>query len=907
MFTYLLTTKLHIPPSRPALVSRPRLIERLNAGRHGKLTLVSAPAGFGKTTLVSTWLQNVSSPVGWLSLDENDNDPVRFVTYLVAALQQIEPTIGRGVEVMLQSSPTSAPDALIGSLINDLAATSEPFILVLDDYHLVNRPVIHQALAFLLRHQPPQMHLVLISRSDPPLQMARLRARGQLLEISPADLRFSSQEATRFLNQVMGLNLTPSEVAALSERTEGWIAGLQLAALSMRSHEDLSRFVQSFSGSHRYVLDYLLEEVFSNQSQRVQTFLLQTSILSRLTGPLCDAVTGQTDGQAMLLRLERANLFLIALDDERRWYRYHHLFADFLRHYYAADKVPPLVLGGVRGGLADVADDQASCHQKAASWYEANGLFDLAVKHALATGDMAEAGRVIALASGSMLKNGLASTLLGWLDALPDRFVRTDPELALNKGWALYLSGQIDGAESYAQAAQEHDSASAENRNALISLRAFLAFQRGHFSEATELATAALSEESEPILRGVIWLNLALAQWVMGSLSAAAQSLKEAIRFAQQAGNMLVAVNALNQLALIRDQKAQRHDAIALCQQAIDLCVDEHGEMPTACIAYVTLGTLYLEANELSLAHQQIKKGLDLAQQCGMVMTLFNGNMALAQWQMATGEAEAALSTIRETRHSLHHATSVLAANPFGPLAQLQAIEADIQLKQGNLAAAMRWFDSANLSADEQTHSELATAHYFYQIAYLNYARVLLAKNRLREAQRLLEKLAHSAQKGKRDRQLITIYILQAETRQRLDQQVSPKANQALAYLSKAIQLAAPEGYLRPFLDESPTIAHLLSHLRHLAPTFVERLLNAFQEQPPALNRADHQPLIEPLSKREIEVLQLVAAALSNREIAKRLIISVGTVKTHVHHIYRKMGVRNRMEAVMQAQKLKLV
>jgi len=395
MITPLLTTKLYVPPVRPELVSRPRLIERLNEGLTRKLTLVSAPAGFGKTTLVSAWVRAVrESPLGvaWLSLDEEDNDPVRFLTYFIAALQRIDPSIGQAAQAMLQAPQPAQPETLLTSLINDIAATPSPFILILDDYHLIHTLPIHQQLAFLLAHQPPSMHLGLVSREDPPLPLSRLRARGQTVEIRQDDLRFTAEEATEFLRRMMRLELPSADVAALHRRTEGWIAGLQLAALSLRGHDDIHRLVQSFTGSHRYVLDYLIEEVFKQQPAAVQDFLLKTSILDRFTAPLCDEVTAREDSRELLLNLEQANLFIVPLDESRQWYRYHRLFRELLRSLQEARHLAPL-------------------HQKAARWYEQNGLLDEAMQHALAAEDWDEAERMMESAASQAIRNGQFVTL----------------------------------------------------------------------------------------------------------------------------------------------------------------------------------------------------------------------------------------------------------------------------------------------------------------------------------------------------------------------------------------------------------------------------------------------------------------------------------------------------------------
>jgi LuxR family maltose regulon positive regulatory protein len=484
----LLTTKLNIPPVRSGLVPRPRLTERLNEGvtrmpSPRKLTLVSAPAGFGKTTLVAEWLTHrrasgdAGRPVAWLSLDEEDNDPARFFTYLVAALQTVDPDIGQAAQAMLQAPQPPPPEPLLTSLINDVAATPRPFVLVLDDYHLIHTLPIHRQLAFLLEHQPPQMHLVIASREDPPLPLSRLRARGQAREIRRADLQFTPEETAEFLQQVARQELPPRDVAALQRRTEGWAAGLQLLALSIRGRDDVLQLVRSFTGSHRYVLDYLIEEVFEQQSAEAQDFLLKTAILDRFTAALCDAVTGRNDGRAVLLALDQANLFIVRLDESRQWYRYHRLFADLLRHRLEVASTHEL----------------AQLHRRASRWYAANGLPADAVQHALAGSDWERAATLTLDLGESMLKRGEVATLLGWLQALPDEEVCTRPQLCLSYSWALILTSQLDAAEFYLRRAEQ----AAEDAPALLgdiaAALAFIARTRGDDRRTIELSRRALS------------------------------------------------------------------------------------------------------------------------------------------------------------------------------------------------------------------------------------------------------------------------------------------------------------------------------------------------------------------------------------------------------------------------------
>ncbi|MBC8450567.1 MAG: hypothetical protein H8D78_22765 [Chloroflexi bacterium] len=502
MISPLLSTKLYVPPVRPELVPRPRLIERLNAGLHRKLTLVSAPAGFGKTTLLSEWTQQSEFSVAWVSLDRDDSDPARFWAYFIAALQTVQADVGEGALAVFQSPQPPPIEAILTTLINEIATLPDPFALVLDDYHLIQAQPIHSALAFLLDHLPPQIHLVIAGRADPPLPLARLRGRGQLTELRETDLRFTLDEAATFLNQVMGLGLSAEDVAALEARTEGWIAGLQMAALSMRGRKDIPGFIAAFTGSHRYILDYLMEEVFQQQSADVQDFLLKTSILERFTAPLCDAIAEREDSHDVLLALERANLFIVPLDESRQWYRYHRLFADLLRH---------------RLQIAGPQDLVPHLHTRASQWYEAEGFAAGAVHHALAGSDWERAATLILDVSETMLKRGELVTLLGWLQALPAEVVRVRPQLCLTYGWALILTGQLDAAESYlgqAEGAAQDDAALLGD---IVSAQAFIARIRGDDSRTIELSQRALSllPQDDLSARSIVAVNL-------GSLTGAA-------------------------------------------------------------------------------------------------------------------------------------------------------------------------------------------------------------------------------------------------------------------------------------------------------------------------------------------------------------------------------------------------
>jgi len=597
MSTALIATKLHVPPLRANLVLRPRLIERLEQGLRGghRLTLVSAPAGFGKTTLLSEWADSVGEPTAWLSLDEEDNDPARFLAYLLAALRQIDPSIGETAQLMLQAPQPPPPQSLLTSLINDLAALPASCILVLDDYHLIQTMPIHQQLAFLLEHLPPQAHLVIATREDPPLPLARLRARDQIAEIRQSDLTFTEEETADFLRRVMGLDLSSSDIATLGRRTEGWIAGLQLAALSMRNTEDLEGFVASFAGSHRYILDYLVEEVFRQQSSELQDFLLKTSILEHLTSPLCNAVTGRGDAQQVLAGLDQANLFVVRLDESRQWYRYHRLFRDLLRTQ-----------------RADL--DLASLHQRAARWYAENGFLDKAMHHALAAQDWDEAERLLGPAAGQAIASGRFATATRWFAALPEERIRKSSLLATLQGWVLLPAGQLDVAETWALLAKDllPDDADAVSRALVICLQLNIAHVRYQIPRVIELANQALEllEEGDPYgLRGTALANLASAQLSVGDIRATTQTYREMARLGQETGHPITAVDAWSGLAWLLHLQLEPREALALCHQALEGAVGPRGEpLPLAGRTLVLMGLIAYERNELAAAREHLTR-----------------------------------------------------------------------------------------------------------------------------------------------------------------------------------------------------------------------------------------------------------------------------------------------------------
>jgi LuxR family maltose regulon positive regulatory protein len=885
----LLTTKLYIPPVRSELVSRPRLIERLDAGlgQNGfqeslglgrKLTLVSAPAGFGKTTLVAEWLNGLQRPFAWLSLDEGDNDPVRFVSYLIAALQTVDERLGRAAQNLLGSPQLPPMESLVTLLVNDITATPEPCVLVLDDYHAIDTAWIHGALEFLIAHQPPQLHLVLTTRQEPPLSLPRLRVRDQVTELREDDLRFTASETEAFLNQALGLALDTGFVAALESRTEGWIAGLQLAAISMRGRppERIADFVEHFGGSHRHVIDYLAEEVLAQQQDEVRGFLTKTSILDRLTAPLCDAVTGRGDSDELLRQLDRANLFLIPLDDQQQWYRYHQLFADFLRTELDAEA-------------------EVSLHRVASRWFETHRLLPEAVKHALASGDMDGAARVIALAAEEALRAASFVTLGGWLEALPDHVVRAHSELATFRGFVLLFTGRASEAIAYAEAAERSlpPGAAPSSRGRLLSLKANLAL-----STATPEATARLSEEAlaclgadDALFRNLTLNLLGQVLEMQGDVAAAADVYRQAIQSARGIGNEIGALVVLINLVFALNELGRREEAVAICQQAVDELTDGSGRpLPVSEGVYLASSLLSYEANELERAREQAEQTLDILERMNVADGMLWGRYILARVHLACGELDEMRQITRKGRQDVAR-LDVYKRKALW----FTALEAQASLQEGDLASAARWAEAVRFSPAD-------APHFWDELPYFAYIRLLLAQNRLEDAQTLLTTIERSAQQAGRCRKLITIYLQQAAVQQAMGQRQG-----VLARLEKALRLAAPEGYCRAFLDEGRVIVDLLPQVRQVAPAFVDRVLESASVAGDQ-QAVPHAPaLIEPLSDRELEILRLIAAGRTNPEIADLLYLSLNTIKWHVKNLYGKLGVGSRIEAAARAQELDLL
>jgi LuxR family maltose regulon positive regulatory protein len=947
MSTPILATKLYIPPPRPKVVPRPRLVEQLNEGLHRKLTLISAPAGFGKTTLVSAWVASCDRQVAWLSLDEADSDPTRFLTYLIAALRTVAPNIGESVLGVLQSPQAPPTESILTALLNEINSIPDNLVLALDDYHVVDAKAVDNALTFLIEHLPSQMHLVIATREDPQLPLARLRARDQLTELRVTDLRFNPSEAAGFLNQVMGLDLSAEDIDALETRTEGWIAGLQLAAISLQGHKDATGFVKSFTGSHHFVLDYLIEEVLQQQPESVQTFLLRTSILDRLCGPLCDAVLldesesrvegpkskvrravstvgpstldfGLATGQETLAYLERANLFIVPLDNERRWYRYHHLFADLLRqrlHQTTDDSLE----GSMRQAAgSDYSDPQSAnsplavarnpqlepssvvrrpsslpeLHKRASQWYEDNGLAIEAFRHAVAAGDFERTARLVEGRGIPRHFRGAVTDMLAWLESVPTAVLNARPNLCWTYASLLLINGQstgveekLDAAEAALQSADVDDKASGLVGQ-IAAARATLALSRYDVPNMLTQSRRALEHLSPKhlTLRANANWTLGFAYLLLGDRPAARQCLVEAISLSQAAGDIFTTILATIGLGNIQEVDNQLHLAAETYRRLLQMA----GDQPLQVINEVHLGlarVLY-EWNDLEAAEQHGLQSLHLARLYDKVIDRFIiSEVFLARLKLAHGDVDGAAAILSQASQTAHEKNFVYR------IPEVAAAQVVTLLRQGNLAAA----------------SELAQTHNLP----LSLARVHLAQGDTSAALAVLEPLRRKMEEKAWQDELLKVMVLQAVALHAHGDKAG-----ALRLLGETLALAEPGGLIRIFVDEGMPMAQLLAEAatRGIMPAYTGKLVAAFEAEKqgstvdsPLSPVPPPQPLIEPLSQRELEVLQLIAQGLSNREISERLFLALDTVKGHNRKIFEKLEVERRTEAIARARELGLL
>ena len=906
----LLATKLYLPRAQPGHVPRPHLLERLRDGLARGLVLVCAPAGFGKTALLADWARDSRRPVAWLSLDEADNDPVRFWRHVTAALDHTRPGVADQLDPLLGPAPTS-PEGLVTTLINQLAAEPDQVLLLLDDYHLIDSRPVHRSLEFLLEHRPPSLRLVLASRADPPLPLARLRARGQLAELRAADLRFSPAEAGMVLRQAVGADLPEAAVAALADRTEGWVAGLQLAGLSLRAQPDVAGFVASFSGSHRYVLDYLTEEVLDRQPEHVRDFLLETSILERLSGALCDAVTGDDDGQAMLEAIERANLFLVPLDEVRGWWRYHQLFADLLRSRLARER-PERV---------------ATLHRNAAAWQEEHGLADDAVGHALAAGEAAWAARLLERHADALLVRGEGATLLRWLEALPAELVRSRPRLCLAQARLAILNRRVEAVDGLLDAAERGwEGATAlidepfepsvgraasllANVPATVALeRAILAELRGDAEGTMAFAARAqaLLGEGEWMLASLASTHLAVAEWLSGRLPQAERAFAADVARWRAIGEPFPAAWSSCQLAEVQRAQGRLAAALETYQQALETTAAAgRPALPTAGIARVGIAEVAYQRGELDEALRQLTEGIALCRQLNYPQPLATGLAVLAWVRHVMGDPAGARKATEDTERVAPGPEVASLLNP------VPAQRARLLLAQGDVAAAARWTVERGLGPGDE-------ASYQREREHLVLARVLVTQDRPDQALGLLERLDGLAAAQQRTGSRIEIQALRGLALAGLGDEAG-----AVASLAEALGLAHPEGYVRVFADEGAPMGALLGRLvaaqrrgqaaDGIPLRYLGRLARAFEPTAAATGPRGRAAaavvpgLVEPLSDRELEVLRLLAAGKPNQQIADELVVALNTVKKHVAHILDKLGAANRTEATTRARELDLL
>jgi LuxR family maltose regulon positive regulatory protein len=909
----LLATKLHVPGPRPGFVPRPRLVRALGEGLARGVVLVCAPAGSGKTMLLAGWARRGGRPVAWLSLDGGDSDPARFWRHAVAALDRARPGMaGRVGRLLGPPSPRSFA-GLVTAVINELAADPGPddggVLLVLDDYHLVDSAAVHESVAFLLENLPPGLSAVVSSRSDPPLPLARLRARGQLAELRSAELRFTAGEAAALLGAAGGPGLPGAAVAALVARTEGWAAGLQLAALSLRGRADVAGFVAAFSGSHRFVLDYLTDEVLAGQSGQRREFLLETSVLERLSGELCAAVTGRADSQAMLEEIERAGLFLVPLDEVRGWWRYHHLFADLLRARLQAE----------RPGRA------VALHRAAAAWCEERGLADDAVHHALAAGDTEWAARLVEAHVEELLGRSEGVTLRRWLSALPAASVRDRPRLYLAQAFGAAQGFQLEALEALLDDAErafaasgdepykpslgppQGDSVLANVPAGIAFLRALLARLRGEAALAAGYNQQALARlgGDEWLMRTFVRWNLAVADWLAGRLGPAERGLADVLAERQAADEAFAGflpMRAWYDLGQVQRAQGNLDAARATYRQALE----EAGESSQAALtgpAHVGLAQVLYERDELDAALDHATRGVTLCRQLAFTAPLATGLAVVARICQARGDPAAAWQAMGEAGQAGLSPQVVPLLNP------VPSQRARLQLAHGDVHAAAQWAQAAGLSPGDEPD-------YPQEPAYLVLARVLLAEDRPKQGLALLQRLLDAAVTQDRIGSVIEIQALRALALAACGDPAS-----ALGALTEALAVACPQGYVRVLADEGAPMRALLAELsaarrgqphaaRRIDPGYLAKLLRACgqAEAVPRRRAAAATPgLAEPLTDRELDVLRLIAAGKSNQRIAHDLVVALDTVKTHVTHILGKLGAANRTEAAARARELGVI
>lgn len=897
MSSTLISTKIHIPPCRASAVARQRLFERLNEGKHKKLTLISASAGFGKTTLLSDWSHQCEEHMAWVALDTRDNDPIRFWTYIIAALQTQVSSLGQTSLAMLQATPTPPVSTLLTALINDLSSLEEDIILVLDDYHVIEEKSIHDDMMFLLEHVPPSLHLLIAGRIDPPLPLARLRVREHIIEIRDTDLRFTQEEAFTFLEKSMKLPLTEHDVAALEARTEGWIAGLQLAAVSLQNRSNISERVQAFTGSNRFILDYLIDEVVHRQLPHIQQFLLQTAILSRFNASLCEAVTGREDCQSILELLEHHNVFIIPLDDERQWYRYHALFDDVLQARLTAtqrERMPEL-------------------HLKAAQWYENNQLVADAVHHALAAKSYFYAAQLIEGSIESIWKSGELTTFIGWVQALPEEILHSRLWLCTIYVWVLFLAIRPEAAIKvmrYVESELERQDAKRDTpsyrsiRGMLAAIQAMLAVMNGEYQRVIGLSQQALDlmPEEMHLWRLIPTINLGFAYQVTGDFVEAQTAFLEASKTALSINNLYFALTALNGLAIAQITQGNLRQARNTCLQAQTLLTRMGGQLPIAGYTSVSIGRIEFEWNHMESAIEHLQQGIQQGLQWHVGDIVQYGHIGLAYTLLS-------LHDFVGVRQSWEQAHTIV--EKFGSdldKLEIMALQVRLWLAEGDFTDASAW-----ASAWKERNEPIYFQH---EGGHLIYARVCITQNKYRDALDLLTLLLPVAEKQRRTRSIVEILVLQS-----IALECSHAQSQALTTLTRALTFTRSEGYIRLYVDEGEPILRLITILltewqrkpqqdTYALTEYVKTLIQSYsyiKNERQTTFTAGNNSLVEPLSERELEVLQMLAHGASNQEIADTLVVSLSTVKKHVGNILAKLTVTSRTQAIVRARELQIL
>ncbi len=896
----LLTTKFHIPPPRVDLVPRPHLLERLNDGLNDKLILISAPAGFGKTTITANWIggelpDDYGGRVAWFGLDENDNDLARFFAYFIAALQNVEPGIGDELLAVLSDSQNLQVDILLTSLVNEITSVGKKFILVFEDYHLISSIDIHNAVQFIIEHQPPDLLLVITSRDEPFLPLSRLRARGQMVDVRAGDLRFSREEAAQYLNQIMGLELSDEDIHGLLIRTEGWITGLRLAALSMREQADRKRFISEFTGDDRYVIDYLVDEVFVHLSEEARRFLLHTSILDRMTGPLCDTVSDQVDGQAILQQLEQENVFIVPLDNRRRWYRYHHLFRDVLQQR-----------------LTEIASPEAirTLYRRASQWHEANNDLIDAVEYALKADDYDNAVRLICDGSAELFLQSQLKTLLKWYEQIPRDLIDSHPRLCMIFTWAWITTGQGEAAEQCLQAVertldvdfddlQALDAATRGTAAEVAVVKAQLAIGQGDIAEAyrlTGLALPHLEDDDGPYLhnppvesRMVAIFIRAIVQKASGELDAAKESFIEAGVLGRKRQHVHVTALAYGHLASVQIAQGQLRQALITCQQGLGLVQEMAGaNSPLSGFLRAEYGCLRYEKNDLEAAEKHLQEAVRVAKPWAFLDAFVPGLIGLAQLYAAQGNWQAAFAMLDELE-------TVGRNNSQFVLPVVESHRALLWVRRGEADKAQRWAESCIPGIEQEKP-------YSREEEFIILAEVLIAQGMIQPALQLLDRLIDNTRSGGRWGRVLKLLVLRAAAFYAWGEH-----ERSMSDIQQALSLAAPEGFVRTFIDQGEPVVALLREAASSSGQhrdYASGLLAAIE---PTVNTSAVDLLDEPLSERELEVLCLLKTELSGPEIAGELVIAVSTLRTHTQQIYRKLGVASRRAAIREAERLHLL